>query len=148
VAIRSKGRNGLAVDAPGRGVRNAKRLLFCAHPSFSVLFVGDYRLIGRLSNMTSTIDYAAPELAAAGDPNFMTSLARGLAVIRGFSREKRHMTIAQLSQKTGIPRAAVRRCLYTLTRLGYVATEDGRSFALRPSCSGSGTRTSPRRRWW
>jgi len=88
--------------------------------------------------MTTTIDYGAPEIAAAGDPNFMTSLARGLAVIRGFSREKRHMTIAQLSQKTGIPRAAVRRCLYTLARLGYVASEDGRNFALRPKLLGLG----------
>jgi IclR family pca regulon transcriptional regulator len=68
----------------------------------------------------------------------MTSLARGLAVIRGFSREKRFMTIAQLSHKTGIPRAAVRRCLYTLGRLGYVASEDGRNFALRPKLLGLG----------
>jgi len=80
-----------------------------------------------------------PDIAAvSGDPNFMTSLARGLAVIRGFSSEKRHMTIAQLSHKTGIPRAAVRRCLYTLARLGYVASEDGRSFALRPKLLGLG----------
>jgi IclR family pca regulon transcriptional regulator len=76
--------------------------------------------------------------AASGDPNFMTSLARGLAVIRGFSREKRHMTIAQLSHKTGIPRAAVRRCLYTLQRLGYVSSEDGRNFFLRPKLLGLG----------
>jgi IclR family pca regulon transcriptional regulator len=48
------------------------------------------------------------------------------------------MTIAQLSHKTGIPRAAVRRCLYTLERLGYVASEDGRNFALRPKLLGLG----------
>jgi len=84
------------------------------------------------------MDHAADISAATGDPNFMTSLARGLAVIRGFSREKRFMTIAQLSQKTGIPRAAVRRCLYTLERLGYVASEDGRNFALRPKLLGLG----------
>ena len=70
--------------------------------------------------------------AFAGDPNFMTSLARGLAVIRGFSQDQRRQSIAQLSQKTGIPRAAVRRCLYTLARLGYVASDDGRQFALQP----------------
>ena len=58
--------------------------------------------------------------SVAGDPNFMTSLARGLAVVRGFSRETRLMSIAQLRRKTGIPRAAVRRCLYTLSRLGYL----------------------------
>jgi len=74
----------------------------------------------------------------AGDPNFMTSLARGLAVIRGFSRSKRHMSIAQLSLKTGIPRAAVRRCLYTLGRLGYVSTDDGRSYSLQPKMLGLG----------
>lgn len=74
----------------------------------------------------------------AGDPNFMSSLARGLAVIRGFSRAKRHMSIAQLSQKTGIPRAAVRRCLYTLGRLGYVGTEDGRNYSLQPKLLGLG----------
>ena len=68
----------------------------------------------------------------SGDPNFMTSLARGLAVIRAFSQQRRRLTIAQVSHRTGIPRAAVRRCLYTLAQLGYVTAEDGRNFSLRP----------------
>jgi IclR family pca regulon transcriptional regulator len=81
----------------------------------------------------------AAEIAAlAGDPNFMTSLARGLAVIRGFSEGERGLSIAQLSQKTGIPRAAVRRCLYTLTRLGYAAADHGRGYSLRPKLLGLG----------
>jgi IclR family pca regulon transcriptional regulator len=84
------------------------------------------------------MDTAAEIETLAGDPNFMASLARGLAVIRGFSREKRHMSIAQLSHKTGIPRAAVRRCLYTLARLGYVATVDGRNYSLQPKLLGLG----------
>ena len=80
-----------------------------------------------------TVPTAAEEIQAlSGDPNFMTSLARGLAVIRGFSQQRRKMSIAQLSLRTGIPRAAVRRCLYTLSKLGYVQSEDGRMFALRP----------------
>src|SRR5437763_3353009 len=70
--------------------------------------------------------------AFAGDPNFMASLARGLAVIRAFTQQRRHLTIAQLSQRTGIPRAAVRRCLYTLAKLGYVTSDDGRGYSLRP----------------
>jgi len=70
--------------------------------------------------------------ALSGDPNFMASLARGLAVILGFSQQRRKMSIAQLSLRTGIPRAAVRRCLYTLAKLGYVGAEDGGTFALRP----------------
>ena len=56
--------------------------------------------------------------ALGGDPNFMTSLARGLAVIQAFSDRKRQATISQISQKTGFSRAAVRRCLYTLSKLG------------------------------
>ena len=44
--------------------------------------------------------------AFTGDPNFMTSLARGLAVIHAFQERKRHLTIAQVSHRTEIPRAA------------------------------------------
>ena len=69
--------------------------------------------------------------AFAGDPNFMSSLARGLAVINAFQERKRHLTIAQISHRTEIPRAAVRRCLYTLMQLGY-ATSDGRTYSLLP----------------
>ena len=68
----------------------------------------------------------------AGDPNFMASLARGLAVIRGFSQQRTRMSIAQLSLRSGIPRAAVRRVLYTLSKLGYAGSEDGRTYLLRP----------------
>ena len=51
---------------------------------------------------------------------------------RGVHAQKRQLTIAQISQRTGIPRAAVRRCLYTLGQLGYVGSDDRRTFALRP----------------
>ncbi|PYU87076.1 MAG: IclR family transcriptional regulator [Acidobacteria bacterium] len=67
-----------------------------------------------------------------GDPNFMTSLARGLAVIQAFSQAKRQLTISQISDKTGFSRAAVRRCLYTLSKLGFAGSEDNRHFHLRP----------------
>jgi len=68
----------------------------------------------------------------AGDPNFMTSLARGLLVIQSFTPQTPQMTISQLSVKTGLSRAAVRRCLYTLTKLGFAGVEDGSRYALRP----------------
>jgi IclR family pca regulon transcriptional regulator len=67
-----------------------------------------------------------------GDPNFMTSLARGLAVIQAFSQRQRELTVSQISAKTGFSRAAVRRCLYTLAKLGFAATDDSRHFHLRP----------------
>ncbi len=66
-----------------------------------------------------------------GDPSFMTSLARGLAVLTAFSDQRRTLTIAQISHKTGIPRAAVRRCLHTLKQLGY-ASSDANNYALKP----------------
>lgn len=74
----------------------------------------------------------AEQIDALTDPSFMTSLARGLAVIKAFSDHRRAMTIAQLSLKTGIPRAAVRRCLYTLKQLGY-ADSEANNFFLKPS---------------
>lgn len=69
--------------------------------------------------------------ALTGDPDFMTSLARGLAVVQAFQERKRQLTIAQVSHRTEIPRAAVRRCLHTLIKLGY-ATSDGRTYSLLP----------------
>lgn len=53
-----------------------------------------------------------------GDPS-MASLARGLEVIQAFTPQRPVLSISQISQKTGIPRAA-RRCLYTLGKLGFV----------------------------
>jgi IclR family pca regulon transcriptional regulator len=73
----------------------------------------------------------AEEIDALTDPSFMTSLARGLAVIKAFSDQRRSMTIAQISHRTGIPRAAVRRCLFTLRQLGYVDA-DSNNFTLKP----------------
>ncbi|MDE1175259.1 MAG: IclR family transcriptional regulator C-terminal domain-containing protein [Edaphobacter sp.] len=67
-----------------------------------------------------------------GDPNFMTSLARGLIVIQAFTQQNPQMTISQLSIRTGLSRAAVRRCLYTLTKLGFAGAEDGSRYSLRP----------------
>ncbi|GJJ04375.1 IclR family transcriptional regulator [Duganella rhizosphaerae] len=71
------------------------------------------------------------QIDALTDPSFMTSLARGLAVVRAFSDSRKPQTIANISQKTGIPRAAVRRCLHTLRELGYVDAELN-NFSLRP----------------
>jgi IclR family transcriptional regulator, pca regulon regulatory protein len=67
-----------------------------------------------------------------GDPNFMTSLARGLAVIQVFTQRKRNMTVSQISGETGFSRAAVRRCLYTLAKLGFAGSDDNRHYYLRP----------------
>ncbi len=70
--------------------------------------------------------------AEASDPNIMTSLVRGLSVIQAFSRQRQMLTISQISQMTDIPRAAVRRCLYTLKALGFADTDGGHQYFLRP----------------
>nr|WP_229467593.1 IclR family transcriptional regulator C-terminal domain-containing protein [Massilia sp. Mn16-1_5] len=63
--------------------------------------------------------------------SFVTSLARGLAVIQAFTESCEPQTMALISKKTGIPRAAVRRCLYTLRQLNYVEAEQN-NFTLSP----------------
>lgn len=87
---------------------------------------------GEAPRSEHTISAAERIESWSGDPNFMTSLARGIAVIRAFTQQKRRLTISQLSQRTGIPRAAVRRCLYTLAQLGYVKADEGKDFMLSP----------------
>ena len=51
----------------------------------------------------------------------MLSLARGLAVLGAFDERHRTLNIAQICERTGLPRAAVRRCLYTLGRFELVS---------------------------
>lgn len=67
-----------------------------------------------------------------GDPNFMASLARGLVVIQAFTPQMPQMTISQLSLRTGLSRAAVRRCLYTLVKLGFAGADEAQRYSLRP----------------
>ena len=76
---------------------------------------------------------AAETIAGFGnDRDFVTALARGLAVLLALSDKKRRMSIAQVSYRTGIPRAAARRSLHTLAKLGFVAADDARRYYLRP----------------
>jgi len=87
--------------------------------------------------MPQTVEQSAPAPPGEfdqfqGDPNFMTSLARGLSVIQAFTQKDQQMTISQLSVRTKLSRAAVRRCLYTLSKLGYAGADDGQRYSLRP----------------
>lgn len=65
------------------------------------------------------------------------SLARGLAVIESFGKERRALTLADVARDIGISRAAARRILHTLVSLGY-AGFDGKRFELRPRVLGLG----------
>lgn len=66
------------------------------------------------------------------DADFVTALARGLAVMMALSEKRRRISIAQVSHATGIPRAAARRSLHTLVKLGFVAMDEANQFYLRP----------------
>lgn len=63
--------------------------------------------------------------------DYVNSLARGLEVIRAFTRSTPRMTLSDMSRATGMTRATVRRFLLTLVREGYADT-DGKYFALKP----------------
>jgi IclR family pca regulon transcriptional regulator len=93
------------------------------------------RTKARAGARTQAVAAQVPEPLAGperpGDVNFMASLARGLEVIRAFSERGRRYTIADVSRIVAFPRAAVRRCLYTLEQLGYVGSDE-QGFFLRP----------------
>lgn len=56
-----------------------------------------------------------------GDPDFVLSLARGLAVIEAFQDRPDGVTVGDLAARTQLSRAAVRRLLITLELLGYAS---------------------------
>jgi IclR family pca regulon transcriptional regulator len=65
------------------------------------------------------------------DSDFVQSLDRGLAVIRAFGPGRERLSLSDVARETGLTRAAARRFLLTLVKLGYVRS-DGREFSLRP----------------
>jgi len=68
---------------------------------------------------------------ASRSGEFVTSLARGLQVVRAFDVDHPVMTLSEVAKRTGLTRAAARRFLHTLRELGYVSS-DGRDFRLTP----------------
>jgi IclR family pca regulon transcriptional regulator len=65
------------------------------------------------------------------DRDLILGLKKGLAVIECFDDEHEQLTSADVAVKTGLSRAAARRCLLTLHKLGY-ANYDGKLFTLAP----------------
>lgn len=72
---------------------------------------------------------APPERSAS--PDFVQSLARGLAVITAFDADHPRQTLSEVARATGLTRATARRFLHTLVELGYVDTA-GSTFWLTP----------------
>ena len=65
------------------------------------------------------------------DGEFLNTLARGLSVLRVFSKEHPEMTLSEVASATSLSPAVARRCLNTLRQLGYVSKRDNR-FLLSP----------------
>ncbi len=70
--------------------------------------------------------------------DLLGSFAKGLSVIEAFTAERTKLTISDAAAATGLDRAAARRCLLTLTELGY-ADFDGKNFSLTPRILRLGT---------
>ncbi|MEZ7006225.1 IclR family transcriptional regulator C-terminal domain-containing protein [Streptomyces sp. AD55] len=66
-----------------------------------------------------------------GDADFVQSLARGLEVIKVFDAEHPYRSLSDVAKAADLSRAAARRSLLTLHRLGYVRVE-GTRFGLTP----------------
>ena len=68
---------------------------------------------------------------AAKDPEYLSTLERGLSVLRAFDEQHPEMRLSEVAVRTGLSPAVARRCLNTLVALGYVG-QHGRNFLLRP----------------
>jgi IclR family pca regulon transcriptional regulator len=79
--------------------------------------------------------------------DFVQSLERGLAIIKAFGPEHSTLTLGEAAAKTGLTRAAARRFLLTLTKLGYVGT-DKKTFWLRSRILELGYSYLSSQSWW
>ncbi len=77
------------------------------------------------------VDVVDQDGGEAGDRDMVGGLQNGLAVIEAFDERHPRLTIADAAKATGLTRAAARRYLLTLARLGY-ADHDGKFFSLTP----------------
>ena len=68
---------------------------------------------------------------SSADKEFMTTLAKGLAVLGSFGEQRPTMTLSQAAATSHLSRATARRVLLTLAALGYVS-QKGRDFSLAP----------------
>jgi IclR family pca regulon transcriptional regulator len=84
-----------------------------------------------MPNGAGLVRQASMTATESRNSDFVQSLERGLAVIRAFDAEHRELALSDVARATGLTRAAARRFLLTLVKLGYVNFADGR-FSLRP----------------
>lgn len=69
------------------------------------------------------------------DGEFLNTLARGLSVLRAFTKDRPEMTLSEVAAVTDLNPAVARRCLHTLVELGYIGRK-GKQFLLTPQVMG------------
>jgi IclR family transcriptional regulator, pca regulon regulatory protein len=85
----------------------------------------------RRANTAARPGDPAAETAPQRNGDFVQSLDRGLAVIKAFGPDRERLSLSEVAEATKLTRAATRRFLLTLVKLGYVR-QVGREFSLRP----------------
>jgi IclR family pca regulon transcriptional regulator len=73
----------------------------------------------------------SPPVDDVPDRELMAGLEKGLAAIEAFEHGKSTLTVTEVAARTGLSRAAARRCMRTLVRLRYAGT-DGKYYWLAP----------------
>jgi len=71
------------------------------------------------------------DLSTVDKEQFVTSLARGLTVLKAFGPESPEMTLSQVAAASNLSPAVARRFLLTLVQLGYLTQVD-KKFVLTP----------------
>ena len=54
------------------------------------------------------------------NPDFVTAIGRGFAILRCFKRNAKVLGNKELAEMTGLPKSTVARLTFTLTKLGYL----------------------------
>lgn len=72
--------------------------------------------MGNPKRSTDTLYLDADE----NHPQFVTAVARGMAILRCFVRGDQYLGNHEIAQRTGLPKPTVSRLTFTLARLGYL----------------------------
>lgn len=84
------------------------------------------------ANGADTPERHDPDEARLGR-DFVQSLERGLMVLRCFTPDQPDLSVTEVAERTCISRAAARRILFTLERLGYTGRNRAGLFHLQPA---------------
>lgn len=94
---------------------------------FFIMFA--YRTASAMTNPVQNIHEASTKTTRGTE--HVEALARGLKVLQAFDQAHRRFSLSQVARRVALPRATVRRILYTLETLGFVA-RDEKLFWLTP----------------